>query len=1058
MHYRSLLLLLALPSPVWARPLLSLNGTWQFRLDTGDLAERNVEPQPDWSFPDHIQVPGCWEVQGFGQPTDRMRHHGIGVGWYRRTFRLPNEWEGKRVWLRMGGVHRSARAWIDGQMVGEHWGYPAACRWDITPALSGGLEHTLLLAVDSRRHPERDPLTGTFDLIDFVDIDWGGIFDDVTLEATGEQWIEDVFVHPEPAWSRAVAQIELGGTVPPGATLHYKVRRWISPGQAGPVYASGRIRVTGLHIMLPLQLAGAPHWSPESPNLLTLRLSLRPEPGDEIAVRFGLRRVEIRGNDFFLNGRRFFLRGYGDDNTLPLELVPPADREYWRRYLSFRREFGFNGVRPHSMMPPEAYLAAADEVGMFVQPELPIAYQPFYDRSTDVGKDLYRQVWWDYIRQMRNHPSVFSWCMGNEFWNGIPLAAELYQVAKELDPTRPVIDTDGIPVTDRPTLDYLSIQFNEGTLPWGFQRGKYRLVTPPAKPVLVHEMSNLSTLPDPATADRYTGPLIPFWLETMRQRVAERRLWAFLPAMLEASHRLQARLLQLNLEAVRLSPEIDGYYQWLFRDYWAQSSGFVDQFDSLRQITPAFAQRFNGPAVLLWDTERVHFTAGQLIPLRLFIADFRERAGAPWGPIRVRLGEREIRLKPPAKRQGPGLLGPWTGTAMAPEVSQPARLDLVATAGEVRNAWPVWVFPPTSPEATEADREVLVGMLSEAVVRQLEEGAACFLVNGEGLFPTLSTTFKPAWWHGENETNHSYGHLILQHPALGAFPHDGCGDLQMYALLDNRPVVLLDEVPGSLEPIIWDLDVPWRMRRKAFLFEARVGAGKLLVSTLNLTRANRAADPAAAWLFRQLLAYVRSPDFQPVGELPADWLREQVRRLQLPDSATFVNGFVQVLEATEESQIWHSYRENDTLSIAVRQTDGRQRLTWETAPVPADWPHEQVTFVWSGGIGWNSEPGGGHFTIAVHRQDNRPEVPLLDFPFVQQTSHWQTGDGIVRLHYFVKRLLGLDSFGVFYLTVSRDRLTLGQPAVITVTATAQNSRRWFGLNPYLDTVEFERGF
>jgi hypothetical protein len=335
--------------------------------------------------------------------------------------------------------------------------------------------------------------------------------------------------------------------------------------------------------------------------------------------------------------------------------------------------------------------------------------------------------------------------------------------------------------------------------------------------VIVHEMSNLSTLPDPAAADRYTGPLLPFWLDAMRQRLAERGLSDRLPAMLAASHRLQARLLQVNLEAARLSPDVDGYHQWLFRDYWTQSSGFVDQFDTLRQITPAFARQFNAPAVLLLDAERVSFTAGEAIPVRLFVSDFREGDGPGWDDVRVHCGEQEVPLKPPEERTGPGLSGPWTGTATAPEKAAPVRLSLVATAGEARNEWPVWVFPPTPPEATDADREVIVGQLSEAVVTQLEQGAAQLLVNVEGVFPALPTTFKPAWWHGENESNHSYGHLVLPHPALGAFPDDGCGDLEMFSLLEGRSVVLLDDLPGRLEPIIWDLDVPWRMRRKAYL-------------------------------------------------------------------------------------------------------------------------------------------------------------------------------------------------------------------------------------------------
>ena len=153
-----LLLTLLSLAPAYSRPTVSLNGTWQLRLDTGKAAETNTEPNASWTYPDEIVVPGCCDVQGFGEPTDRMRHHGIGVGWYRRAFTVPEDWVGKRVWLRLGGVHRSARVWVDGTFVGEHWGYPVACKWDVTEALSAEAEHVLLIAVDSRRHPERDPL------------------------------------------------------------------------------------------------------------------------------------------------------------------------------------------------------------------------------------------------------------------------------------------------------------------------------------------------------------------------------------------------------------------------------------------------------------------------------------------------------------------------------------------------------------------------------------------------------------------------------------------------------------------------------------------------------------------------------------------------------------------------------------------------------------------------------------------------------------------------------------------------------------------------------------
>ena len=95
-------------------------------------------------------------------------------------------------------------------------------------------------------------------------------------------------------------------------------------------------------------------------------------------------------------------------------------------------------------MPMESYLQAADEIGMLVQPELPIAYLSHWTRSTPEGQELYKRVWRDYIRQMRitrqSCPGAWTTKYGE-----IPIRADLYKMAKELDPTRLVIDCDGIP-------------------------------------------------------------------------------------------------------------------------------------------------------------------------------------------------------------------------------------------------------------------------------------------------------------------------------------------------------------------------------------------------------------------------------------------------------------------------------------------------------------------------------------------------------------------------------------------------------------------------------------
>jgi hypothetical protein len=440
--------------------------------------------------------------------------------------------------------------------------------------------------------------------------------------------------------------------------------------------------------------------------------------------------------------------------------------------------------------------------------------------------------------------------------------------------------------------------------------------------VIVHEMSNLSALPDPGEIPQYNGSIRPFWLEQMRDVVHKRGLEARLPAMLEASARLQASLLKLNLEAARLSPGVDGFHQWLFRDYWTGSTGIVNQFDDQRALSPALARQFNAPAVVLWDHDRVSFRAGEQIPLRMFVSDFRPAGAAELRRLKVRLGEAEVTLTPPEGVGGRGVVGPWTGTLKAPALTTPGKLTLEARCGDLRNDWPIWVFPPVA----DTPEVVVAASLTGRVLDRLAAGATVLVTGDAGVFPTLSASFKPSWWKGDEASDHCYGNLFLQHPALRGFPHDGHGDLQAYRLLNGRPVVMMDDVPGGLEPIVWCLDVPWRMARKAYLFEARVGRGRLLLSTMDLSPQARREDPAAACMFASLTRYVAGPEFQPTQRLPMSWLRQRVARFVLPDMDTWIEGYARLVESTEGPNPWYTYREDNVDAYPVRPTDGRQRV------------------------------------------------------------------------------------------------------------------------------------
>jgi len=75
-----------------ARPQVSLDGEWEFRMDPQREGEAGKWFEPSVAFPDKIQVPGNWQAQGFGEPIHLVRHNYQGIAWYRRSFEVPKDW------------------------------------------------------------------------------------------------------------------------------------------------------------------------------------------------------------------------------------------------------------------------------------------------------------------------------------------------------------------------------------------------------------------------------------------------------------------------------------------------------------------------------------------------------------------------------------------------------------------------------------------------------------------------------------------------------------------------------------------------------------------------------------------------------------------------------------------------------------------------------------------------------------------------------------------------------------------------------------------------------
>jgi GxxExxY protein len=893
---------------------VDLCGSWQFEGDPEDVGVRDKWYEDGQQFKRQIQVPGAWNTQGVefdtkeqlqqylakpveeklrgpGTESDRLFHVYPGPGWYRRVVRVPESWRGKTVWLKFGGVHRNADIWIGGRHVGTHIGYVVPFEYDVTRFVTPGRDATITLRVDARRDRDTDPLMGCMDTLDFLYLTWGGVHRKVSLEATEDTWIDDVFVVPHISSEEAEVRVTPGHTGD-AARRPLRVRAEVLDSQERSLAVGERPLSADSADAVTLKLSGAKLWSPSQPYLYTARVTLLEgeNPLDEKRVRFGMREFQVEGGKFLLNGRPIFLRGYGDDCIYPNTIAPPVDQEEYRRRFRIVKDFGFNYARHHSWTPVQEYLDVADEMGIMLQPEFPIAYR--WDlASKPETKALYLKLWQEVIRRNRNHPSIVVWCMGNELYDSFELAPQMYRLAKELDPTRPVIDSDGVSRKPRPTLDLGVWQFNESAS-CGYKDSKYRF-DPASQPVVAHEMGYFVTLPDLRQINLFQEGLRPYWLRDARDNARKAGVEDVYAQWVDRSNRLQAACLKTNIEAARRS-NLQGYHVWLFQDYPWCAEGVVDMFYRPKAVTGEEFRKFNAPTVLLIAQDRRNYRFGEKAEFPLYVSRYEQEA-TQGATLRWELLGKDERL---ASGSQEGLAIPsgevrqlTTISFEIPQRPRAEQLRLVVRLedqhGTVTNDWKIWCFPAERlvsdkltvagsewlhrqyPGSTRSQPGLLVTDRWEPTVSdRLAAGGRVLLLNPEPLFPTAATRYRPSGWDPGDPAGHVGTIFDPQHPAMKSMPSEGWCDLQFYDLVQGGKAILLDQTRVTAEPIVRMIDTPQRLTRKALLFETSIGPGRLLVSGFNFSSAVPAGDPAAVYFLDELIRYSLGDEFQSRESVP----------------------------------------------------------------------------------------------------------------------------------------------------------------------------------------------
>ncbi|MFB6611788.1 glycoside hydrolase family 2 protein [Agromyces sp. NPDC056379] len=422
----------AIPRPEYPRPdrdrsarWLNLNGRWSFEAD---------------GYAGEITVPFAWESEASG-----VNRIWLERGVYRRRVAAPLAWAGARLVLSFGAVHHHSVVRIDGDFVGEHVGGYESFELDVTDFLLPGIESELTVEVtapaDKRaivHGKQRSIPRDDYDGVSFTPT--SGIWQTVWLEARGRTHARSVVLRGDSLTGIDIT-VELAGDAPEGASVSARIS---SSDEAITMTADNSGHATGR-----IELAAPRLWSPENPHLYQVEVAVGVGEGaDAVVATTGLRRIEVRGEDLFLNGSRIYVRGILDQGYWPDTGLTAPSADALLRDIRLARDLGYNLVRKHLKFEEPIWLHEADRTGTLVwaEPACPSRFSPEAADAFDAQLPAM-------VERDGNHPSIVIWGLYNEEWGldwdipGSPAraaaAARAYDRLRELDTSRPIVENSG---------------------------------------------------------------------------------------------------------------------------------------------------------------------------------------------------------------------------------------------------------------------------------------------------------------------------------------------------------------------------------------------------------------------------------------------------------------------------------------------------------------------------------------------------------------------------------------------------------------------------------------
>jgi len=786
------------------------------------------------------------------------------------------------VQLYIGGAQNAVSAWINGRFLGRHEGYSSSFAFEIPQGILAEGENMVTLAVSNTRLAgyRGRPVSGLTSRA--ANECTGGIYGDVEIriyeDGLSDIWVsvaEDISfftVHTEGA-----LQIKKQIRILDGSKVLYTAE--IPEGESCAVISA----------------EGFAKWSPDSPRRYVAEVITEKQ---SMKCSYGIRRLRAEGNKLYLNGEPYYFRGACEHCYHPFTVHPTRDKKYYRKVVRTLKELGFNSIRFHTYIPMAEYMEAADELGIIIEVETP----------NNTSYDEWKHI----VRFVRHYTSPVLYSSGNEMLIDEDYIQHLRACAKLVHEEGNALFS---PMSALRGVEYVFVSTREsygdcrvdvpfphnprrlsalgefcdiynsyalGLTSYSSETGDSEILNTRnsiyGKPLLSHEICINGTYCDLSLKDRYKGTRIgdTELFSSVERHLEDKGLLDRVPLYYRNSVAWQRLLRKHCFELVRRTETFAGYdFLGGIDTHWhtfGYCVGMMNEFYELKAgETVESIRRYNSDTVLMADLPHcLNIEAGSKITIPVWVSHFGKKLSRATLYLRVNAGEQVILRKEIwLKTIECGSLQELDQLDLhVPECDKPMKLSLYATLSggntDAQNQWELYAFPkpikaPLEDKLEKKTVTVAEDMDATTLWQKLSIGESVLLL-GPGPFASESIIFQQAV---AGRTNRHLATVINDHMLMEEFPHEGYCGWQFREMMNGGKAVILDIPKAPFAPMIEIASSYKNAKREALLFEYRVGKGKLLVCSLNLTE----ADPGACWLRSRLIAYVESDEFNPTLEL-----------------------------------------------------------------------------------------------------------------------------------------------------------------------------------------------